>query len=99
MQLILAFSLFLAHQNLELQVALTTLMVSTLQTKEFEVDDTALQIPLCGDQLLKVQCSFDFFFCVLINFDCLVLLSAYGGLFVFCGALEHMIPLFILISV
>jgi hypothetical protein len=54
-QLILAFSLFLAHQNLELQVALTTLMVSTLQTKEFEVDDTALQIPLCGDQLLKFE--------------------------------------------
>jgi hypothetical protein len=45
-------------------------------TKEFEVDDTALQIPLCSDQLLKVQCSFDSFFCVLINFDCLVLLSA-----------------------
>jgi hypothetical protein len=75
-QLILAFGLFLAHQNLELEVALTMLMVSTLQTKEFEVDDTALQIPLCGDQLLKVQCSFDSFFCVLINFDCLVLLSA-----------------------
>ncbi len=76
MQLILAFGLFMAHQNLELQVALTTLMVSTLQTKEFEVDDTALQIPLCGDQLLKVQCSFGSFFCVFINFDCLVLLSA-----------------------
>ncbi len=76
MQLILAFGLFLAHQSLELQVALLMLMLSTLQTKEFEVDDTALQIPFCGDQLLKVQCSFDYFFCVLINFDCLVLLSA-----------------------
>jgi hypothetical protein len=28
--------------------------IPILQTKELEVDDTALQIPSCGGQLLKV---------------------------------------------
>jgi len=39
------------------QVALAVLSfveIPILQTKELEVDDTALQIPSCGGQLLKV---------------------------------------------